>query len=236
MSGRLATLAFHKIGTPGADGWETWNLIPESVFEGFLDWLDSGGWHIIDLATALRGLDAPDSLPPKSALLTFDDGYRSMLTVVAASLERRGLPSVLFVPTEHVGGINTWDLGTEPEEPLCDWADLRELSERGVSIQSHAASHTTFSKLDLTAQTYELTRSKAALEAHVGTTVQALAFPYGDAGDARAGMHAVLAKLGYSAAFLYKGGVTDPACCERFSLTRVALGPDSDLPALLAAD
>ncbi len=41
-------------------------------------------------------------LPPRAVLITFDDGYRSVLTRAAPSLSRYGLPAVLFVSTGPV--------------------------------------------------------------------------------------------------------------------------------------
>ena len=43
----------------------------------------------------------------------------------------------LFVPTREVGGSATWLDG----EPLLSWADLEELSGRGVRIGAHARTH-----------------------------------------------------------------------------------------------
>ena len=81
----LAILGFHKIGGPPAGGWDTWFYVSEATFSSFLSQLQEGGWHVIDLQTFLVGLAAPASLPTRSALLTFDDGYRSMRQIAAHS-------------------------------------------------------------------------------------------------------------------------------------------------------
>src|SRR5947209_15291775 len=77
----VAILAFHKIGQPPANGWESWFYIPEEIFAGYLSWLREHGWQVIDLGAFLRGLMTPDALPQRSVLLTFDDGLRSMRLV-----------------------------------------------------------------------------------------------------------------------------------------------------------
>ena len=142
----LAILGFHKIGEPPPDGWETWFYIPEATFVEHLSYLQRSPWQVIDLATLLKGLAAPDSLPERAALITFDDGYRSMRTVALPWLLRFGFPAVLFVPTDFIGGRNIFD-AAEPEEDLCDWDDLVGLERRGVAVQSHGASHRSFSEL-----------------------------------------------------------------------------------------
>jgi len=113
---RLAILGYHKIGPPPRSGWDTWFYIPEQTFLRQLSELQAGGWQVVDLATFLHGLSSPDFLPERSALITFDDGYRSMLTITLPLLQRLGLPSVLFVPTDHVGKSNSFDSGSEPDE------------------------------------------------------------------------------------------------------------------------
>src|ERR671932_648443 len=92
----LAILGFHKVGEPPPGGWETWYYVPETTFVGYLNYLRENGWQVIDLESFLRGLTAPDGLPERMALLTFDDGYRSMRTVVLPWLLRFGYPAVLF--------------------------------------------------------------------------------------------------------------------------------------------
>ncbi|MEE2887479.1 MAG: polysaccharide deacetylase family protein [Planctomycetota bacterium] len=228
-----AVLAFHKVGDPPDDGWETWNYIDSETFEAYLQLLHDECYHVLDLHTFLGGLQSPSILPERSALLTFDDGYQSMLSIAQPILSRLGVPSVCFVPTNYVGGHNTWDFGNEPKEPICDWDELRELHRCGVVIQSHSVSHRSFSEFDAGSLDYELKESKDRLEEELGTTVDALAFPYGDNGINPDVTDAALAAAGYRAAFLYKGGVFDLPTRTPFRITRVPMGPDTNLLDLL---
>jgi peptidoglycan/xylan/chitin deacetylase (PgdA/CDA1 family) len=244
----LAILGFHKIGEPPPDGWETWFYIPEATFVEQLSYLQGSGWQVIDLATFLKGLTRPNSLPERAALLTFDDGYRSMRTVALPLLLQFGYPAVLFVPTDFIGGRNTFD-AAEPEEALCDWDDLVELERQGVSIQSHGASHRSFSGLTPVAQEEELRRSRTTLEAGLGRRVEVFSYPYGDDGvssypyDDDGANSQVLRKVretlkraGYRAGCLYGGGPNRLPAGDPYRLTRLAVGPDTDLQAELRED
>jgi len=230
---RLAILGYHKIG-PHPQGWNTWFFIPEDTFVRQLTELQASGWQVIDLDTFLRGLSTPDLLPDRAALLTFDDGYRSMRTVALPLLQQLQLPSVLFVPTDHIGGMNRFDCGVEPDEALCDWDDLCELDRGGVAIQSHAASHRHFSNLDRDQQRSELLRSKAAIEAGLDRPVSAIAFPYGDDGKDPQLLRGELEGAGYQAAFLYQGGTVPVPVENRYRMTRLAMGPDTEMSEALA--
>jgi peptidoglycan/xylan/chitin deacetylase (PgdA/CDA1 family) len=225
----LAILGFHKIGPPSPGAWETWFYIPETTFAGYLGYLRQEGWQVIDLPGLLRGLEEPESLPERAALLTFDDGYRSVRDVALPWLLEFGYPAVLFVPTDFIGGCNAFDAGNEPEEAICGWDELRDLQRRGVSVQSHGASHRPFSQLAPVEQEEELVRSKTVLEAGLGKPVEVFAFPYGDGGPDVQAMARALARAGYRAACLYGGGPVNLAGADRFRLERVAVGPDSDL-------
>lgn len=226
----LAVLAYHKIGPPPADGWDTWFYVGRETFAGHLRHLAEAGWQVVDLTTALAGLDDPAALPQRAALLTFDDGYRSMRNVTLPLLRRLDWPAVLFVPSDHIGRTSAFD-PNEPVEPLCDADDLRALAAAGVAVQSHGASHRPFSTLDDDALVAELSRSKQALEATVGQSVGALAYPYGDAAAGACRTH--LARSGYRAAFGYGGGLVHPPVGDRFAVPRLAIGPDTDLRAAL---
>lgn len=229
LSGRnLAILGYHKIGEPPPGGWQTWFYVPEEIFAGHLSYLRDHGWQVIDLLAFLRGITAPETLPERAALLTFDDGYRSMRTVALPWLLRFGYPAVLFVPTDYIGGFNGFDAGSEPEEAICDWDDLRELERLGVSIQSHGASHHSFSKLSLPKQEEDLTRSRITLEAALKKPVEVFAYPYGDGGTNPRMTGRALERAGYRAACLYKGGPNPLPIVDPYRLRRLDMGPDTD--------
>jgi len=230
---RIAILGYHKIGPPAPGGWETWFYVPEAVFAEQLAALRDGGWQPVDLATFLRGLTEPEQLPERAALITFDDGYSSVLEVALPWLERFGYPGVLFMPTDFVGGTNLFDLENEPEEPLCDWDELRELVRRGVAVQSHGVSHRAFSELSPAERGLELERSKAALEAALAQTVELFAYPYGDDAGAPPDVREALARTGYLGACLYGGGTFTIPPQDPYRLERLAMGPDTDLTTAL---
>jgi peptidoglycan/xylan/chitin deacetylase (PgdA/CDA1 family) len=237
-SGReLMILSFHKIGEPSSSSWgvTSWFYIPEATFAGYLSYLHDDGWQVINLAAFLRGLAAPNRLPERAVLLTFDDGYRSMLTVALPWLLRFGYPAVLFVPSDFVGGNNTFDANIEPDEAICDWDELRELERRGVSVQSHGASNRPFSTLTLAEREEELRRSKAALEAGLGKTVEVFSYPYGDDGENPQELSGMMRRIGYQAGCLYRGGPNRLPVSDPYRLTRLAMGPKTDLQAALGA-
>jgi peptidoglycan/xylan/chitin deacetylase (PgdA/CDA1 family) len=230
---RVAVLAYHKIGEPPPAQYPTWNYVPEATFLEQLAHLAERRWQILGFEELRRGLADPSLLPERSAVLSFDDGYQTMHTKVLPLLKRFNHPAVLFVPTEYVGGNNTFDEGVEPREPICGWSDLVDLDRQDVSVQSHGASHRQFSGLSNAEIRDELVRSKQALEDALGRVVAGIAYPFGDPGRDPPALDALLGETGYEIGFLYKGGTFRLPIVDRFRLTRVAMGPDSDLESLL---
>src|SRR5712691_269144 len=230
---RLAILGFHKIGEPPpgcrASSW----YISETVFASQLGYLYENGWRVINVGELLTGLAAPDGLPDRAALVTFDDGYRSNVQVAIPWLQRFGYPSVVFVPTQFIGAHNAFDDGYEPREAICDWDDLQELERRGCSIQSHSVSHKSLSGLNPAELERELLESKTVLETGLGKSVEVFAYPYGDEGVEQALTTDVLKQAGYRAACLYGGGPNPVPVADCYRLMRLAMGPDTDLRALL---
>lgn len=234
MSNRtIAILAFHKIGEPAPGGWKSWFYIPEETFTGQMKFLHDNGWQVINVLTFLQGLTEPDALPERSALITFDDGYRSVREIALPVLRRFGYPAVIFVPTGYIGQYNMFDDGIEPREAICDWDDLHELTSHRVSVQSHGVSHRRFSEISLGEQKEELIRSKSVLENNLGTPVELIAFPYGDDGKNKEYTKSCLREIGYQAACLYGGDSFVLPAADPYCLSRIAMGPDTNLEEVL---
>jgi peptidoglycan/xylan/chitin deacetylase (PgdA/CDA1 family) len=229
----LAVLSYHKIGSPRKGQCSTWNYVAEEIFADHLRILKERGWQVIDQRTFLRALLEPDSLPHRSALLTFDDGYRSMLTQALPILCKFRYPAVVFVPTDYVGRCNSFDEGIEPEERICSWDELLELERHDISIQSHGSTHRHFSLLDVSQQQKELWLSRRQIQEKIEKQVMLFAYPYGDCGTNFGDTEKALVQAGYKAAFLYGGGVQAFPVKDPFRMHRLAMGPDSDLEKLL---
>lgn len=69
---------------------------PPSLFEEHIQSL-SRDYEVVDLDAVISG-----RLPRRALLITFDDGYRSVLDVGLPTLARHGLPSVFFVSAAFV--------------------------------------------------------------------------------------------------------------------------------------
>jgi peptidoglycan/xylan/chitin deacetylase (PgdA/CDA1 family) len=146
-----------------------------------------------------------------------------------------GFPSVLFVPVSYIGSTNSFDADVEPEEPICDWDDLKALQFTNLSIQSHGVTHRRLSTLNDVELRYEIENSKVTIENRLGHAVKLFSFPYGDNGREPRVTAVLLRETGYSAAFLYGGKPNVMPPNDQFAMQRLAMGSDTDLAATLGA-
>lgn len=119
-------------------------------------------------------------LPPRSALLTFDDGRLNVYERAYPVLKKMKIPWVLFVfPTAIEVGHKKY---------FMNWSDLSELSKAGVAIGCHAYDHpflTRPPKEIAMPESYsmwldkELVHSKNLLEERLGRPVLSFAVPFG---------------------------------------------------------
>ena len=230
----LAILGFHKVGEPPAGHARTPWYVPEAEFVEHLRFLKSNHWHVLDLNECISGISDCRPLSERSALLTFDDGYRSIVDVVLPWLRRFQFPSVVFIPTRFIGGTNDFDSGYEPTEGICGWDHLQQLNRDGCSVQSHGVSHRRFSWIDSAEREQELLQSKIVLEENLKKPVEMFAYPYGRLGEEASIAAKRVRRAGYKAACLYGGGVNSLPVADPYLLSRVAMAPGMDLSRALA--
>jgi len=107
-------------------------------------------------------------IPPRCVLITFDDGHDSDHLVALPILKQYRIKATVFVTTDwidHPGHLST--------------SQLHELKAEGVSVQSHAKTHTLLDRLSVDELRIELEVSRMKLEEILGSRVSHLAFPGG---------------------------------------------------------
>jgi len=104
-------------------------------FEDMLVRLRENGIRTLTMDEYCAAVREPD--PPRDAILiTVDDGYESVYTVLYPLLRKYDMHLTSFVITDNVGKENE----VNPHQPWLNWEQCRELSQSGlVDIEAHAA-------------------------------------------------------------------------------------------------
>ncbi|PCI71142.1 MAG: hypothetical protein COB38_06510 [Gammaproteobacteria bacterium] len=100
--------------------------------------------------------------------ITFDDGHLSNYLVAFPRLLEKKLSAEFYINTNMVG-----------TEYFMSWAQLKEMYDAGMSIQSHGHNHHYFSDMTDSEITEELKTSKELIESNIGNLVTVFAPPGG---------------------------------------------------------
>jgi len=175
-------------------------------FEAHMAWLRRQGWRTLradEFAAYLAG----EPVPPKSVLITFDDGYLDNWLYAHPVLQRHGMHAVLFVVTGwvHDGPVRSALRGEQalrqtPSHDGCEaaiaagrsddviarWSELQAMEQAGTfEVHSHTHTHTRWDKCSSSrdekraAIARELDLSRRALQAHLGVASPHLCWPQG---------------------------------------------------------
>ena len=145
------------------------------------------------------------TLPEKTVVFTFDDGYASNLEVAAPALNRYRFTGTFFITVERIGqpGYMTWD-------------QLKRLVFLGMEIGSHGVTHKPLTQLSKEELEQELVHSKRRLEQQLGVPILSLAAPGGFWNDAVA---KAVKEAGYDAMWVSNIGTngkeTNPLALRR---------------------
>jgi peptidoglycan/xylan/chitin deacetylase (PgdA/CDA1 family) len=203
VAASVPVLMYHRVARDPAPGLERYCVSP-AAFENQLKLLRSAGYCTAtpdELELFLR-LEA--GLPPRTVILTFDDGYVDFAGEAWPLLKRHGLTAVVFAVPDRVGGSADWDGDQGPPAALMDWRTLRELACDGAVIESHSDTHRPLTRLPVEALYREALRSRAAIAQAIGRAPRSFCYPFG-AYDPTA--EQVLDECGYRLAFTTEPGV-----------------------------
>ncbi|HEY2159632.1 MAG TPA: polysaccharide deacetylase family protein [Isosphaeraceae bacterium] len=168
----LPILTYHAI-----DGFDSPVSTHPGRFAETIARLVEAGFVGIDLTEWIaRGRPAVS----RGFAVSFDDGLRSILPGLEV-LQRLGVPSTVFLVTDHVGRENDWpgQPSWVPRAATLDWSEVAELSRRGVVFGSHSRTHRRLDRAAIETVERELRGSSDAIAARLGTPCRLFAYPYG---------------------------------------------------------
>ncbi len=175
----VTMVGWHRVDGTAPAGLSTG--VPE--FGAHLDQIVAAGATVLPLGEAVRMLREGRRLPPRAVVLTFDDGYASVVDTAWPLLRERGWPATLFVVIDGLESAQRfhWD-AHEPAHPrhrLATWGQVLEASAEGLDIGSHTRTHPWLPGLSDADLTRELAESRSCLEEMLGREVLSVAYPSG---------------------------------------------------------
>src|SRR6266852_1679277 len=176
-----------KIRYPGTE-------ITPAAFEAQMKELKDRGITVIGMQDLLAWKSGEKNIPPRCAVITFDDAMKSQYEVAWPIMKKLGYTFTMFIYTEGVRG------GLFGGGEAITWEQLADMRDNGIDIQAHSATHQDLreghpvtvrqpdgkkERKKLSGPEYEqflqneLVGCKQLLEQRLGIKVNCFAVPYG---------------------------------------------------------
>ncbi len=166
---------YHRVGEAK---YPTTNVSVERLKEQ-LAYLAANRYNVIPLSELIDALKNGQGLPGKTAVITFDDGYRSVYAAAWPLLRSYGFPFTVFLYVQAV------DRGY-PD--FLTWEEVGEMKAAGVDFQDHSYSHHRLADwpAGMDEQAYrawvsaDLAKGFHVLQERLGYPPRFFAIPYGE--------------------------------------------------------
>lgn len=150
-------------------------------FASQVRWFHEHGYRsirLIDLAQAIRD---KQSIPEKTIIFTFDDGFETCYTQAAQILVDHSFSATIFLVSGYCGKNNDWpgQPAAIPRWPLMSWEQIRSLDRMGFEIGAHSHHHARLDLMNESALESEIIHSKIQIEDQLGHSVDTFCYPYG---------------------------------------------------------
>jgi len=219
----VPVLMYHSVSPDPPASTRRLSVSP-AAFAAQLQHLADEGFSTVTFGELGSALGRGTALPPRTVVLTFDDGYADAVEQALPLLARHGFTATVFVTTGWLADAGARAAG-EPLDRMLSWAQVRELAAAGVEIGAHSHSHPALDQLSAARLRGELTTSKTLLEEHLGAPVRTLAYPFGHSSR---GVRAAAADSDYALAASVANRLL-PARPDLLALPRLTIRRSTDL-------
>jgi peptidoglycan/xylan/chitin deacetylase (PgdA/CDA1 family) len=204
QQGGVAVLIYHEVATDNRAEGDT--AISLAHFSEQMELLADEGFVTVGVADLVRYMKGEIALPPKAVVLTFEDGWKSVLDATPVLERHRFKASFTIITGNGIGG------------DYLGWSDIEKLAANPrYEIVSHTVSHPWDASNNLVTWVQgankeegrrdalnELSESKRVLEQRLGRPTPFLAWPSGWFDDTLIGL---AKQAGYTALLTTEDGL-----------------------------
>lgn len=140
-------------------------IMDPGCFKTQLEYIHSCDYNVITVSELSK---SRPSNKDKSAVITFDDGYKGNYLYAFRILQKFNFRATFFITTDWIGLPN-----------MLNWKLIKEMSEGGMEIGSHTCSHLLLARASKEKIDDELRASKAILEEKIKKPVVSISYPNG---------------------------------------------------------
>ncbi|HAU31526.1 MAG: Polysaccharide deacetylase [Desulfotomaculum sp. 46_296] len=223
---QIPVLMYHKISPDLKSGGLGMRVTP-ARFNLQMQYLAKNGYHTVPLTELTDFIKGNKTLPSKSIIITFDDGYLDNYKYAFPILKKYGFTAAVFVVTDYIGKTNEFDAAKKLQmvNQLLGWNEIDQMSDYGITIGAHTLKHVSLTDITLPEARYEIENCKLVLEEHLKTPIEAFAYPYGHYNSQ---LKEIVRKSGYTIAVTTDQGLVTPES-DPYAIKRVRITGNYDL-------
>ncbi|MGB0466462.1 MAG: polysaccharide deacetylase family protein [Pontibacterium sp.] len=223
-------LMYHMV-TEHRDGAKFNKLrVRPAAFDSQIGWLSENGYYFALMSELVN----PDALPPKTVVLTFDDGFEDNFIHAHPVLLKYNAKATLYLVQDRFD--RDWSVskkahhnsGELKDETKLTDAQVRQMLDSGCwELGGHTRTHVNLSRLNQAEKIQEISGSKQALEQKFDTQLSSFAYPFGiyDLLDTD-----IVQQAGFDTAVTTVEGIDENIMASCFELKRVKIsGKDGNL-------
>lgn len=210
---RVTVLCYHSISSSAPGAWKFG--VSQQDFEEQMEALLQKGYRFLSLGELEEKMKTGQMSDERSFILTFDDGYRDILSV-REFLKERGIRPALFVLAEPAQADRN---EAASEHQFLSRDEILLLANDGWEIGCHSATHADFSALDTKGERREIGEAKTRLERELGIPIRYFAYPKGWYSEA---LKVRVKDAGFTLALSMDDGFLS-AKTDRFAIPRVGI-------------
>jgi peptidoglycan/xylan/chitin deacetylase (PgdA/CDA1 family) len=173
----IPVLLYHAVTESPGSLIAPFTVTPQ-VFEQHLGILREEQYSCVTFSELLDLL-AAGTVSPRTAVITFDDGYKDFADNALPALQLHAYPSTMYLTTGFLAGGKLHHKEPGPPDPMLNWAQLPELVASGIEIGAHSHSHPQMDTLTAAQIRRETHLPKALLEDALGVGIRSFAYPHG---------------------------------------------------------
>lgn len=163
-AGPVPILEYHVLGRPQTEVPYPDLYVPRASFRKQMDWLDQHGYEAVTLEQVEKSWYDGGTLPDKSVVISFDDGYRPQYTFALPTLRKHDWPGVLNLKAE----------GSDLYE-----SNVKAMLAAGWELAAHTINHSDLTTLEGEALEEEVAGSRELLQREYGVPVKNFCYPSG---------------------------------------------------------
>lgn len=168
---RVPILLYHHVKSldSAKENGQGFLTVDTNTFDAQMQYLISKNYHTISVDELATALINKTGLPPKSIVITLDDGYDDVYDNAYPILYKYQLKANLMIPTGLLGNIG-----------YMSWDQLKRMVDTGlITAYNHSWSHASLTNLSDEKLKYEILTAKQQLDEKLGKQGNIFAYPYG---------------------------------------------------------